>query len=446
MAIAVASAACAVFLLLGLLVYRAVAASTAVQFDELLQQQAALALRYADHEYGEGETLVPPAAALAMPFDVLYQIGTRSGQVLYRSAGAPRAALAPGEGPGCTNIGLGERSWRACTLSSVSTPLVIHVAEPLGYRATLLARTMRAVALPLLFALVLLTALIGLVTERAFRPVRRIAADLAGRHDEDLSPVNTAEMPVETHALGVALNGLLARQAEVLGRERRFTADAAHELRTPLAALRVQAKVAARASTPAETRGALDKLQVNIDRTTHLMSQLLSLARLEPGSSYVRGEATAAQRVIDLVMEDLAQAARDKRVEITVAGYQQQLPGSSELLYLLLRNLLDNSISNVGAGGRVALAVSTRGQRAVLSISDDGPGIALHERVRAFERFYRIPGSPAGGSGLGLSIVGRVVELLSGHIELSAPASGTGLIVTVTLPLAKAPAQDRTAA
>ena len=449
MAIAAASAACVVFVLLGLLVYRAVAASTAVQFDELLQQQATLALRYADHEYGEGDTVVPPApeaAGLAMPFEVIYQIGTRSGEILYRSPGAPAAPLTSGEGPLCTDVALGGRSWRTCSLGSRSTPLVIHLAEPLGYRAALLSRTMRAVALPLSFALVLLTVLIGLVTERAFRPVRRIAADLAQRCDDDLSPVNTAEMPVETHGLGVALNGLLARQAEVLARERRFTADAAHELRTPLAALRVQAQVAARAGSAAEARSALDRLQANIDRTTHLMGQLLSLSRLEPGSSVIPGQVTEARRVVDLIMEDLAPGARDKQVAIAVTGCHHEVPGSPEVLYLLLRNLLENSVRNVSAGGRVALEVSANDAQARLTISDDGPGIPSAERVRAFERFYRIPGSAAGGSGLGLSIVGRVVELLGGAIELDSPPTGTGLTVRVTLPFTSAHARARSAA
>ena len=450
MAIAAAGAACAVFLLLGLLVYRAVAASTAVQFDEMLQQQASLALRYADHEYGEGDTVVPPAPAafpLAMPFDVIYQIGTRSGQILYRSPGAPAAPPTSGEGPGCANVSLGGRWWRTCSLASRSTPLVLHMAEPLDYRAALLSRTMRAVAVPLSFALVLLTVLIGVVTERAFRPVRRIAAELAERRDDDLSPLNTAEMPVETHGLGVALNGVLARQAEVLARERRFTADAAHELRTPLASLRVQAQVAARAGTATERRSALDKLQANIDRTTHLMSQLLSLSRLEPGSSlFIPEQVTEAQRVVDLVMEDLAPGARDKQVAIAVSGCHHEVPGSPEVLYLLLRNLLENSIRNVSTGGWVALEVAARDAQALLTISDDGPGIPCAERSRAFERFYRIPGSAPGSSGLRLSIVGRIVELLGGEIELASPATGTGLTVTVTLPFTSAHAQARSAA
>jgi signal transduction histidine kinase len=451
MAIAAAAAACAVFLILGALVYRAVASSTAAQFDEMLQQQAALALRYADHEYSEGETVVPGSgvgSAQMMPFDVLYQIATRSGQLLYRSPGAPRAALSSGEGSGYFNLMLDGRAWRAYSLRSKATPLLIRIAEPLEYRDALLSRMLHAVALPLLFALVLLTALIGVVTERAFRPVRRIAEELAGRGANDLSAVNTAEMPVETHALGVALNGLLARHAEVLARERRFTADAAHELRTPLAALRAQTQVAARATTPAETRHALEKLQANIDRTTHLMSQLLSLARLEPGSSLdgESGQVTEARRVVDLVLEDLAPAARDKQVNVTASGCELLLPGSPEMLYLLVRNLVENSVRHVSERGRVTLDVNRRARSVVLKISDDGPGIPIEERSRAFERFYRVPGSVSGGSGLGLSIVGRVVELLAGEIELSTPGTGTGLVVTITLPVVSGQLERRTAA
>jgi two-component system sensor histidine kinase QseC len=449
MAIAAAGAACMVFLILGLLVYRAVASSTAAQFDEMLQQQATLALRYAEHEYSEGESVVPrsPAAgAQAIPPDVVYQITTRANQLLYRTPGTPQAPFAIGNGPGYSNAVLDGRSWRVYSLSSDATPLVIHIAEPLEYRDAALSRMLHAVALPLLFALVLLTVLIGVVTERAFRPVRRMAADLAGRGADDLSAVNTAAMPIETHALGIALNGLLARHAEVLARERRFTADAAHELRTPLAALRAQAQVASRAATPAEARRALDKLQANIDRTTHLMSQLLSLARLEPGSAVSGGQSTRASVVVDLVLEDLAQAARDKQVEIALEGCLHRLPGSPEVLYLLIRNLLENSIRHVSNQGRIGLTVIERDQYAVLSITDNGPGIRSEERSRALERFYRIPGSASSGSGLGLSIVGRVVELLAGEIELSDPAIGTGLVVTVRLPLTGVATQDQTAA
>ncbi|HLJ37323.1 MAG TPA: ATP-binding protein [Steroidobacteraceae bacterium] len=447
MAIATALAAFGSFLILGLLVYRAVASSTAAQFDEMLAQHAALALRYADHEYGEGETVVPASVSgvsAPMPFESVYQIATRTNELLYRSPGAPPDALATAKG--YSNALLDGHAWRVYTLESRSTPLVIHMAEPLGVRDALLSRTMRAVALPLVFALVLLTALIGLVTERAFRPVRRIAADLAGRGAADLSPVQTAAMPIETHALGVALNGLLARHAEVLARERRFTADAAHELRTPLAALRAQAQVAARATTPAEARRALEKLQAGIDRTTHLMSQLLSLARLEPGCAPEAGQTTLARTVVDLVVEDLAPAAREKNLSVAVSGSLQLLPGSAELLYLMLRNLLENSIRHVGDRGRVALDVVRVGASVIVSVSDDGPGIPTAERVRAFERFYRIPGSGSVGSGLGLSIVGRIVELLSGTIELSAPPAGTGLVVTIRLPLSRRSQADRTAA
>jgi signal transduction histidine kinase len=433
----VASAACAVFVILGALVYRAVERSTALQFDQMLKRQGAIALTYADHEYGEGESVVPDTVAELLqpqPFDSVFQITTRQHRVLYRSRGAPQALLAPADSLGFANMLHEGRWWRVYTLRSQITPLVIHMAGPLEYRDALLSQMLRAVALPLVFALALLTALVALVTELAFRPVRRMAEDLAGRGADDLSPVNTAEMPVETQALGIALNGLLARHAEVLSRERRFTADAAHELRTPLAALRAQAQVAARAASDGERRRALDKLQVSIDRTAHLISQLLALARLEPGSDLGTGQVMHPRAVVDLVVEGLAQAARDKRVSIAVLGGVDHLIGSSEALYLLVRNLLENSIRNVGQGGHVALEVKQVADTVVLTVSDDGPGIPSEERARAFQRFYRVPGGASGGSGLGLSIVARVVQLLGGSIELAAPPSGTGLLVTVRLP------------
>ncbi|HYL71879.1 MAG TPA: ATP-binding protein, partial [Candidatus Dormibacteraeota bacterium] len=139
-------------------------------------------------------------------------------------------------------------------------------------------------------------------------------------------------------------------------------------------------------------------------------------------------------------VEGLAQAARDKGVSIAVQGGVERLPGSSETLYLLVRNLLENSIRNVGHGGHVAVEVSQVADTVVLTVSDDGPGIPSEERARAFQRFYRVPGGASGGSGLGLSIVARVVDLLGGSIELSAPPSGTGLVVTVRMPARSAEA------
>lgn len=438
-----AGAACLVFAILGALMYRTVAVRTTQQFDQMLQRQAAIALTYAEHEYGEGESVVPEAFSAApqpMPFDSVYQITTRARAVLYRSPGAPQAVLADDGALGYADVQAEGRWWRVYSLSSGATPLVIHMASRLQYREALLSQMLRAVALPLLFALVLLTALIAVVTELAFRPVRRIAAELAGRGADDLSVVNTAAMPVETHALGVALNGLLTRHGAVLARERRFTADAAHELRTPLAALRAQAQVAARSRNDAERRHALDKLQVSIDRTAHLMSQLLALARLEPGSAWGGEQGMQPRAVVDLVVEGLAQAARDKHVTIRVAGCVERLPGAAEALYLLVRNLLENSIRHVDVGGHVTLDVRTDDRWVILEVSDDGPGIPSAQRAHAFERFYRVPGAVQGGSGLGLSIVARAVELLRGHIELSAPPAGSGLVVTVRLPLRDAEA------
>jgi signal transduction histidine kinase len=438
MAVTVSSAAFVVFALLGLLVYRGVEQSSARQFDEALQREGYVTLRYADHEYQEGEALVPDIGGeerAPSSFKVVYQIATHDDRLLYRSPGAPAVPLARGAATGYSVVKLAQGNWRVYSVSSAVTPLVVHVAEPLEYRTALVSRALRALAVPLIFALVLLTLLIALVTERAFRPLRRMARDLASRSADDPVPVNTREMPIETFALGVALNGLLARQAEVLARERRFTADAAHELRTPLAALRAQAQLAARAATPEEARRPLVQLQAGIDRTAHLVSQLLDLTRIEPGCAPVVQRSTVAAEVIELVIADLAAVARHRRVAVTVKTCEGSVPGAFEVLYLLIRNLLENAIQHAIAGGRVTLEMRRDANYAVLAIEDDGPGVPATERERVFERFYRIPGGPPSGSGLGLSVVKRVVEILSGSIELSDPASRSGLLVTIRLPL-----------
>jgi signal transduction histidine kinase len=438
MAVTVTSAAFAVFALLGLLVYRGVEQSSARQFDEALRREGYVTLRYADHEYQEGEALVPDISAEAdapSSFKMVYQIATHDDRLMYRSPGAPAVPLARGASSGYSVVKLAQGSWRVYSVASAVTPLVVHVAEPLEYRTALMSRALRALAVPLIFALVLLTLLIGVVTERAFRPLRRMARELARLSADDPVPVNTREMPVETYALGVALNGLLARQAEVLARERRFTADAAHELRTPLAALRAQAQLAARAATPEEARRPLAQLQAGIDRTAHLVSQLLDLTRIEPGCAPVDPRSTVTDEVIELVVADLAAVARQRQVTVMVKACEGSVPGSFEVLYLLIRNLLENAIQHATAGGRVTLEMRSEATHAVLAIEDDGPGIPAAERARVFERFYRIPGGPPSGSGLGLSVVKRVVEILSGSIELSDPASHSGLLVTIRLPL-----------
>jgi two-component system, OmpR family, sensor histidine kinase QseC len=438
MAITVSAVAFIVFVVLAVLVYSAVEQSSARQFDDTLSQQAYLIQRYADHEYREGEAVVPKSGAVVRApsaFGLVYQIATRDNALIYQSAGAPATLLAHGTNSGFSTATLPGGDWRVYTTASSVTPLVVHVAEPLSYRAALMSHTLRALAFPLVFALLLLTVLIGFATQRAFRPVRRMASDLARRSPHEATPVNTREMPVETYALGVALNGLLGRQAEVLARERRFTADAAHELRTPLAALRAQAQLLGRAATPAEMRRSLAQLQTGIDRCTHLVGQLLALARVEPGGISAEDRLISVAAVIEMVVQDLEGAARERRVTVVVNDCEVGLLGSFESLYLLIRNVVENGILYSPDGGQVSIDASADDERVTLIIEDNGPGIPPAERERVFERFYRIPGGPASGSGLGLSIVKRVVEGLAGRIELGNRDTGTGLRVIVQLPV-----------
>lgn len=210
--------------------------------------------------------------------------------------------------------------------------------------------------------------------------------------------------------------------------ERRFTADAAHELRTPLAALATQAEVARRAQNAPEREHALDQLTVSARRAARLVDQLLTLARLEPESGPSLSPVNLAQRVIESCA-DCGPAALDKGIDL-VLEVNRDVPvmGNDDLLRVLLRNLLDNAVRYTPAGGKVGVGVTAN----AVVITDTGPGIPAAERERVFDRFYRLAGQEEEGSGLGLSIVRRITELHGARLELADGPGNLGLMASIT--------------
>jgi two-component system sensor histidine kinase QseC len=239
---------------------------------------------------------------------------------------------------------------------------------------------------------------------------------------------------VETAGLGAALNDLLQRQALALERERRFTADAAHELRTPLAAMRAQAQVAARAGSWPEAKAAQQKLIAGVDRATRLVSQLLTLARLEPGESLGSIEIVRVDDVVAEVVEDLQAAATSGQIEILVHSAPVRVGGHTDAIYVMLRNLVENAVQHTPAGASVEIRCDMLDGVAELQVADRGPGVPAEERSKIFDRFYRLPGEPVDGSGLGLSIVRRVAQVHHASIDLSSGLDGRGLTVRVRFP------------
>jgi signal transduction histidine kinase len=280
---------------------------------------------------------------------------------------------------------------------------------------------------PLLFGVPVLGAWIWFATRRGLAPLDRIAEAIAARAPERLDPVVPAEAPREIRPMLDAMNGLFGRVAGALDKERRFTADAAHELRTPLAAIVAQTQVAQRARDAAERAHALDQIATGARRAGRLVEQLLTLARLDPAVGLPR----AAVRLDELAAEvcaDHGAAALEKNIALELdAAEPVVVQGNADMLRVLLRNLLDNALRYTPPGGKVGVGVTAH----ELSVSDSGPGIPAEERESALRRFHRLAGQETEGSGLGLSIVARIAELHGARLKLGDGIGAPGLAVRV---------------
>jgi two-component system sensor histidine kinase QseC len=438
---AVLVAVAGVIALLGVAMQAAIEHSSATEFDERLAQQARVILAYADHEFAETGSVVPETAdnpGVKRLHEVIYQVWTVSGKAVHRSEGAPPEPLVTIGSRGFTEVRFADEEWRVYSLASSDMPLVVQVAELSSHRSLIASRARQAIRTPLLLSLPLLAALVWWLTTAALQPVEKLARDIGRRSAAEIAPLDLGRVPTELHGIGTELNALLARHREALSREQRFTADAAHELRTPLSAVRAQAQVAMRAQQAPEREHALQQLIAGVDRTGRLVTQLLSLARLEPANAPTLTACRNIESVLDDVLHDLQHDIDRHAVTIDV---RRPLPATAvpeEPVYLLLRNLLDNAIRHSPAGGRILVEVNQSGGVLAIRIADRGPGIPVEHREAALDRFRRFSDLYS-GSGLGLSIVKRVVELLHGTLELGDAEPAPGLEVRISLPAQPGP-------
>lgn len=309
-----------------------------------------------------------------------------------------------------------------------------HHRDDEHLRQELAEHFLEALLTPLLYGLPLLGAWIWFATWRGLRPLDELAAELGRRAPEHLDPVEPAAAPREIRPLLDALNTLFGRVGQALDNERRFTADAAHELRTPLAAIAAQAKVAVRARDAAERDHALAQLTTSARRASHLVEQLLTLARLDPAAELPRG-ALRLDTLAAEVCADHGAAALEKEIALELdAPAPVVVSGNAGMLRILLRNLIDNAVRYTPSGGKVGVGVTATFGAVLLTVSDSGPGIPADQRANALRRLHRLAGQEIEGSGLGLSIVARIAELHHARLELADGSGRSGLCVRLMFP------------
>ncbi|WP_298293135.1 ATP-binding protein [Thiomonas sp.] len=407
-------------------------------FDYHLQQ---LALSLASGDMG-----LPgfgPDVSAGNNIDYVVQVWAPDGQRIYVSR--PRSDLPSQAVLGYTNVQVGGEQWRVYSMQAGGR--TIQVGQSTATRQALaLGFALRAIWPMAVIAPLLLLA-VAWAVRRSLRPLSDLSQELENRAATSFEPLDPHPVVSEMQPVVRAMNGLFARTRAAFDTQRMFVADAAHELRSPLAALKVQVQMLERAHDDAQRGVALARLESGIDRASHLVEQLLQLARNESGGE----EAPAAVSLLDtarLALSDTAELALTRGVDAGLEDAEDcsvlAPPGG---LRILVRNLVDNALRYTPQGGRVDVRVRCDMRQAaggvaqrvaVLEVDDSGPGIPPEDRERVFDRFYRREDAPAGGSGLGLAIVRSVAQRCGATIELDTAPLG-GLRARVVFPPLPAP-------
>ncbi len=395
-------------LIVGSITYRRVLSETSDLFDYQLRQ---MALSLGDQaSYMSGYEL----PAHPENSDFVIQIWDIFGTRIY-SPGLPflnKAIL------GYSDLTVQNERWRVYALANETS--VIQVAQPWSVRERLAREAALRVLAPLLLLLALMAAAAAWIVARAMRPLRTITTQIEHRDAHSLSPLAAADLPAEVSPLVEELNRLLDRLSAAFASQRAFVADAAHELRSPLTALSLQLQLLERARDAPERELATLRLRGAIERATHLVSQLLTLARQEPEGQPADATATALGIAVRNAAHDVQPLAQQRGIGVELdMPIELTVRADAEALRILVRNLIDNAVRYSPEGSTVAVRVfrNPNGQP-VLEVADQGPGIAPADRPRAFARFYRAPGASEGGTGLGLAIVKAIADRYEAQVEL----------------------------
>lgn len=388
---------------------------------------------------------LPPEAQHMIDSDqrdrIYFKIATADGAFVagHRGLSGAPLKLMPGSEPFCFDGFLQSEPVRSAVYVPPDGRFSVEIAETVNKRDTLALEIIASMLLPLIAVIGLAAIGIWIGVGRGLRPLTALAAEIGGRSGQDLRPVNESATPVEVQPLMHSLNGLLARLDAALATQRRFVADAAHQLRTPLTGLKTQAELALRSTDPGTVRQSLQHIVESTDRTARLVSQLLSLARAEPeGRTTFRRDRLDLMRLMREVTADWIPRALENRIDLGFAGDAPAwIEGDATLLREMAGNVIENALRYCPPGSEITVAVSSAPTVTELTVTDNGPGIPASERERVFERFHRVLGSSADGSGLGLAIVKQIAEGHGAAVELAAGPEGRGTLVRIAFPAAR---------
>jgi two-component system OmpR family sensor kinase len=364
--------------------------------------------------------------------DLVVQVWTPDGVQVFRSLS--RAALPQRAVLGFSNVKANGTTYRIFSVQTANQ--TVQVAQDMAVRqrmaGTLALRTVGPIAVmaPVLMLVV------WWVVSGSLAPVSRVRRQVAARQADDLSPVSENGLPDEVRPLVHELNLLFGRVRTAFDAQQHFVADAAHELRSPLAALKLQILSLERAQDDAARAVAVGRLTAGIERATRLVEQLLVLARQEASdANEVQLEPVALADLVKRTLGDMAGIAAARQIDLGLHHADDvNVAGQPDALVILLRNLVDNAIKYTPAGGTVDMEVRRGAAGVTLVVEDSGPGISPEERERVFSRFYRVPGSEAGGSGLGLAIIKSIAERHGAALTLESSERLGGLRVRVDFP------------
>ena len=362
-----------------------------------------------------------------------FQIWDNEGNLLVKSYNAPLRPMTT-DSDGFTNTVIDDFHWRTFSLLSKNQQYRCITAERIDVRDDLITKISNDLFYMSLILVLALSLILYLTIDKGIKPLQRLALQINRRSEKNLDLIAIDYKYSEIITIKNALNKLLGRLRETLAREKRITSDAAHELRTPLSAIRLHAELAKNAENINQQNESLDQVLQGVDRATHLVEQLLALARLEPKlltQDFTKVDLAA------LIVEEcalLSPLAINKNIDLSFNETESQyFKGNDSSLRLLIRNLLINAISYTPNGGDVMINLAATNEKLVLVIEDSGPGIPVEDRDRVMERFYRAENHQAPGCGIGLSIVDRVVKMHEGKLQLTEADSGQGLKVIVEL-------------